>query len=458
MSRSVTILGAGCTGPLLGAMLAARGEQVTIYERRADPRISTPETGRSINLALAARGLHALDRAGLRAAIEPSLVPMRGRLLHAPDGSRTFLPYGQRPDELIYSVPRALLNDVLLDGAEARGVTVRFAERCTGVDFERGRLAFASTDGGVREVPFSDEHPVFGADGAGSVLRRALVSHGLATAQEDFLDHAYRELTILPDAEGRHRLEREALHIWPRGGYMLIALPNVDGTFTVTLFLPRTGPGASFESLRTPAELTAFFAAEFPDAFTLMPALAEEFFAHPPGLMATLHVSRWHDGGRALLVGDAAHAIVPFHGQGMNCAFEDCVLLDELLYGSSPWPAAFADYDRRRRVDTEAIARMAIENYGEMRDRVRDMNFQLQKELALELERRHPTRFIPRYSMVSFHAGIPYSEAERRGALQQEILATALRGRQSLDGIDYLSIARQVESGLSPLHDQAAGH
>ena len=456
MSRSVTILGAGCTGPLLGAMLAARGERVTIYERRADPRRSTPETGRSINLALAARGLHALERAGLRAAIEPALVPMRGRLLHAPDGSRTFLPYGQRPDELIYSVPRALLNDVLLDGAEARGVALRVGERCTGVDLDGGRLLFTGADGGAREVTFSDERPLFGADGAGSILRKSLVGRGLATAQEDFLDHAYRELTILPDADGRHRLEREALHIWPRGGYMLIALPNADGTFTVTLFLPRTGTGASFESLRTPADVVTFFAREFPDALALMPSLAKEFFAHPPGLMATLHVSCWHDGGRALLVGDAAHAIVPFHGQGMNCAFEDCVLLDDLLYGATPWPVVFADYDRRRRIDTEAIARMAIENYGEMRDRVRDQNFQLQKELALELERRHPSRFIPRYSMVTFHAGIPYSEAERRGALQQDILAAALHGRQSLADVDYASIARRVESGLSPLADATA--
>jgi kynurenine 3-monooxygenase len=237
---------------------------------------------------------------------------------------------------------------------------------------------------------------------------------------------------------------------------MLIALPNADGTFTVTLFLPRTGPGGSFESLRTPAELVAFFAREFPDALALLPSLAKEFFAHPPGLMATLHVSRWHDGGRALLVGDAAHAIVPFHGQGMNCAFEDCVLLDELLFGGAPWPAAFADYDWRRRIDTEAIARMAIENYGEMRDRVRDQNFQLQKELALELERRHPTRFIPRYSMVSFHAGIPYSEAERRGALQQNILACALQGRQSLADVDYAAVAQAVESSLSPLLEATA--
>jgi kynurenine 3-monooxygenase len=458
MSRPITILGAGCTGPLLGRMLAARGEQVTIYERRADPRRTARETGRSINLALAARGLHALERAGLRAAIEPVLVPMRGRLVHAPDGSRTFLPYGQRPDELIYSVPRARLNDVLLDGAEAQGVKLHFGERCTSVDFERGQLAFTAADGGVREVPFSEERPVFGADGAGSVLRRALVDSGLATAQEDFLDHAYRELTILPDMDGRHRLEREALHIWPRGGYMLIALPNADGTFTVTLFLPRTGPGASFEALRTPAELTAFFAREFPDALALMPAVAKEFFAHPPGLMATLHVSRWHDGGRALLVGDAAHAIVPFHGQGMNCAFEDCVLLDELLYGTTPWSSAFADYDRRRRVDTEAIARMAIENYGEMRDRVLDANFQLQKELALDLERRHPTRFIPRYSMVTFHADIPYSEAERRGAVQQQILVSALAGRASLAEVDFGSVGRDVEAHLSPLLARSAGH
>lgn len=451
MVRSVTVLGAGCTGPLLATLLARRGIEVTVFERRPDPRRTAPETGRSINLALAARGLNALDAAGLRAGVEPWLVPMRGRLLHNPNGSETFLAYGQHPDERIYSVPRSALNEILLDGAEAAGVTLHFDQRCTAVDIPGGSLTFTSSDGQTRAQSFSETAPLFGADGAGSVLRRALVAGGFATAREDFLDHAYRELTIKADAGGRHRMEREALHIWPRGGYMLIALPNSDGTFTATLFLAREGVSPSFAGLQAPADVEAFFRRDFPDALALIPDLATQFFAHAPGLMATLHVSHWQHGGAALLVGDAAHAIVPFHGQGMNCAFEDCVRLDEMLFTGRPWPDVFQAFDRGRRIDTDAIARMAIENYEEMRDRVRDTGFQLQKELALELERRHPTRFIPRYSMVSFHAGIPYSEAERRGAVQMRILADALAGRAGVTDVDFEAVARAVERDLTAL-------
>ena len=451
MNREITVLGAGCTGPLLGAMLAGHGAKVHVYERRADPRQGVRETGRSINLALAARGLHALEQAGLREAVTPWLVPMRGRLLHAPDGTRTLLPYGQRPNELIWSVPRAQLNEMLLDAADARGVHIHFGHRCTAADYTSGALDFACDDGTTRRVAMNAAQPVFGADGAGSVLRRAMVDAGLTTAREEFLDHAYKELSIPAGPDGRHRMEREALHIWPRGRHMLIALPNSDGTFTATLFLARDGEEPSFASLTDARTVQAFFAANFPDALALMPDVCEEFLAHPAGLMGTVHVARWNVGGQSLLVGDAAHAIVPFHGQGMNCAFEDCVLLDSMLWSGADWATVFADFDRLRRVDAAAIARMAIENYGEMRDRVRDPGFQLQKELALELERRHPTRFIPRYSMVSFRADIPYAEAERRGAVQQQILGDALSGLDSLAGVDYQRVARRIEASLSPL-------
>jgi len=451
MTRQITILGAGCTGPLLGAMLAQRGADVDVYERRADPRLGLRESGRSINLALAARGLNALMHAGLRDSVDPWLVPMRGRLLHAPDGSRTLLPYGQRPHELIWSVPRAELNELLLAAAEARGVRIHFGHRCVAADFAAGVLEFEHAPGATRRVAISDARPVFGADGAGSVLRHAMVDAGLTEAREEFLDHAYKELSIPAGPNGQYRMEREALHIWPRGRHMLIALPNSDGTFTATLFLARDGEAPSFATLTDPRAVIEFFTQNFPDALALMPNLLEEFFAHPAGLMGTVHVTRWNVGGRALLVGDAAHAIVPFHGQGMNCAFEDVVLLDELLWIGSDWATAFADFDRVRRVDAAAIARMAIENYAEMRDRVRDPGFQLQKELALELERRHPTRFIPRYSMVSFHAEIPYSEAERRGAVQTQILGEALAGLDSIAAVDYGHVAKRIEAALTPL-------
>ena len=339
---------------------------------------------------------------------------------------------------------------MLLDAAQARGVTIHFGHRCTAANYAAGTLTFDAPVGTVT-VPLNESRPVFGADGAGSVLRRAMVEAGLAQAREEFLDHAYKELTIPAGANGQHRMEREALHIWPRGRHMLIALPNSDGTFTATLFLARDGEAPSFATLTDERAVVEFFTANFADALALMPDLVSEFFAHPAGLMGTVHVSRWNVGGASLLVGDAAHAIVPFHGQGMNCAFEDCVRLDEMLWTGAEWRDVFADFDRLRRIDAAAIARMAIENYGEMRDRVRDPDFVLQKELALELERRHPTRFIPRYSMVSFHAEIPYSEAERRGAVQQQILVDALAGVDALRDVDYGRVGRQIERELSPL-------
>lgn len=447
----VTIVGAGCTGPLLAALLAKRGIEVTLRERRRDPRLGFREAGRSINLALSARGLHALETAGLRGAIDDLLVPMRGRLIHETDGTRTFMPYGRLPDEFIWSISRGDLNERLLTAAEEHGVAVRFGERFTGANFAGGSLQFEDPAGKTLDVAFSPDNPLIATDGARSAVRGAMLKAQLTNLREEPLSHAYKELLIPAGADGRYQMEREVLHIWPRGTYMLIALPNNDGSFTVTLFLERRGAHPSFDTLNDAAAVNSLMQRDFPDAAALIPDLTNKFLANPPGSMSTIHVSQWHNRAGVLLMGDAAHGVVPFHGQGMNCAFEDCTVLGELLDGGQDWNGLFAQFAMRRQPDTESIARMAVENYEEMRNTVRDPMFQLQKKLSLELEQRHPGRFIPRYSMVSFHAEIPYSEAERRGAIQQGILAEALRGHGDLAHLDYQRIDSMILTRLEPI-------
>jgi kynurenine 3-monooxygenase len=411
----VNIVGAGLAGALLALLLARRGLRVTLYERRSDPRQASPERGRSINLALAARGIRALEHAGLMAEVRPLLIAMRGRMVHELSGASALQPYGQRADEVIWSVGRADLNRVLIAAALAHAdVRVHFNQQCVGASLAQERLRLRDEHGTVREVALG---VTVGTDGAGSALRAALAAQRLTQVREDWLDHDYKELTV-PPAGTVPALERHALHIWPRGGFMLIALPNTDASFTATLFLARSGFGA----LTRPAAVEEFFAREFPDAVAHMPHLVTEFFAHPQGQLGTVHAAPWHALGRVLLVGDAAHAIVPFHGQGMNAAFEDCTVLDALLGECEDFGELFARYEAQRRPDTEAIAQMALENYGEMRDAVRDAGFLRRKELAMALERRFPERFIPRYSMVMFHPEIPYAQALERGAIQARLL------------------------------------
>ncbi len=451
MTKNAIILGAGCTGPLLAILLAGRGFKTQIFERRPDPRLGQRETGRSINLALAARGLNALEHAGLRRAVDPWLVPMYGRLVHGLDGSQTLIPYGQRADEMIWSVPRAALNELLLDAAESRGVQIHFGQRCTRADLSRGELEFIDPNARTSHITLDEAQPVFGADGAGSVLRRAMIETGRISAREEFLDHAYKELSIPAGPQGEYQMQREVLHLWPRGGHMLIALPNHDGTFTATLFLARAGDAPNFQMLTDAAAVDAFFTEHYPDARALMPNLVAEFLGHPAGLMGSLYVSQWNLSGQAVLLGDAAHAMVPFHGQGMNCGFEDCVVLEGLLDGAPSWASVFEKFNAERRKDAEAIIRMALENYGEMRDTVRDPSFALQKELSLELERRYPTRFIPKYAMVSFRADIPYSQAESRGAIQTQILNEATRGLTTLAEVDFVAVGAQIEARLTQM-------
>jgi kynurenine 3-monooxygenase len=419
--QPVNIVGAGLAGALLAILLARRGFAVELYERRSDPRAIESERGRSINLALAARGIAALERAGMMERIRPLLIPMRGRMIHPLVGETELQPYGQRQNEVIYSVSRADLNRVLIEEAALHpGVRLKFQHTCLAAQPEAAALRFRDAGTGSEcAVPIA---PTFATDGAGSAVRSSLARPGLINVREDRLDHDYKELTIAAGDDGRHVMEPHALHIWPRGGFMFIALPNSDGSFTATLFLARNGHD-SFDTLTSPERIATLFRRQFPDALQLMPHLIEEFTTHPQGQLGTVHTRPWHVGGQVLLLGDAAHAIVPFHGQGMNAAFEDCLVLDDLLARHDSWDTLFADFERARLPNTAAIAAMALENYVEMRDTVRDPGYVRRKALAMELERRFPDRFIPRYSMVMFHPEISYAEAMRRGREQEGILS-----------------------------------
>ncbi len=403
----VNIIGAGLAGSLLAILLAKRGFKVAVYERRPDPRNGPVDRGRSINMALAARGIRGLTLAGVLERVMPFAIPMRGRLVHEHDGSAELQMYGVRPEEVIYSISRADLNSTLIQAAsELPGVEFHFGQLCLGLAHEKNLLEMRdAVTGHIYHLP---AQPSIATDGAGSDVRESLVARQATTVREEPLEHDYKELNI-PARDGKHVLDPNALHIWPRGGFMLIALPNPDGTFTATLFLARIGNN-SFESLRSTENVEAFFAREFPSARALMPDLVHEFFEHPQGALGTVYTHGWHLDGDVLLLGDAAHAIVPFHGQGMNIAFEDCTELIRKMDLHSRLEGLFEAFEHERRPNTDALAQMALENYLEMREAVLDPEYRRKKREAEELERKDPN-FIPRYSMVMFHPEISYQQA-----------------------------------------------
>jgi kynurenine 3-monooxygenase len=444
----ITLVGAGLAGSLLAIFLARRGHRVTLLERRPDPRKTGASAGRSINLALANRGIAALEEVGVMESLRPALIPMAGRMLHDEEGRLKLIPYGNKPHEVINSVSRAGLNMLLLDAAEATGkVSIRFGATVCGVEFADRQVRFSAGENSERQPRATPYAVLIGTDGSASAVRAAILERTGGRLDEEPLGHGYKELSILPAAGGRFRMEKGALHIWPRGEYMLIALPNVDGSFTVTLFLPNQGE-ESFQALTTPEAVHALFERRFADAMALMPRLAEDFFGNPTGHLETIRCEPWSFEDHGLVLGDAAHAIVPFHGQGMNAAFEDCSALDRCLRDPDrPWNEIFAEFQARRRPDTDAIADMALENYVEMRSTVREPKFQLKKDLSFRLEERHPGRFIPRYSMVMFHT-IPYAEAQRRGAIQEGILDELTRTATSLDEVDLARADRLIAERL----------
>ena len=449
--QRITIIGAGLAGALLAILLAQRGWKVEVFERRGDPRMHGYAGGRSINLALAERGLHALRQAGADGGVLAQAVMMRGRMVHPLGGTPGLQRYGRDDSEVIWSINRGELNTVLIEAAEAAGAVLHFDRRLDRVDFERGTIVVKG-DGHEETHPFD---ALVGADGAGSTLRAQMALHADLGERTEWLDHGYKELEIPPGPSGSFRIEANALHIWPRGHYMCIALPNDERTFTVTLFMPHAGPHPSFETVPDGDAARVFFEQEFPDAVPLIPRLEHDYDGNPVGSLATLYLDRWHLGGRAVLLGDAAHAMVPFHGQGMNCAFEDCVALAEALSSHGDVGDAFAAFERERAPNAAAIQQMALENYIEMRDRVDDAGYRLQRALELVLQDRHLGRFVPHYAMVSFMR-IPYAVALERSEVQRGILERATAGLDTLDRVDWSALDADIQARLTPLADTPA--
>ncbi len=447
-AHTLTIVGAGLVGSLLAVLLARQGHRVELFERRSDPRRIGYEGGRSINLAMAARGLRALDAAGVRQAVMAEAVMMRGRMVHERGGEVGLQRYGRDDSEVIWSVHRGRLNLTLLDAAEAAGARLHFDQRITDIDWDSNQLLIAAPDGATRRHRAG---LILGTDGAGSAIRAAMAHAADLGERFEPLDHGYKEVAIGPANGGGFKLEPHALHIWPRDAFMLIALANIDGSFTGTLFLSEAGdPG--FAGLTTPESVRAFYGQHFPDAVPLIDDLVGDFFRHPTGMLGTLWLDRWHLDGRALLLGDAAHAIVPFHGQGMNCGFEDALALSELVAaGSLDDPAAlFARFAADRKRNADAIARMALENYIEMRDRVDDPDYKRRRAIEAELQRRHPHRFMPRYALVTFSA-LPYADCESVGARQAAFVADLLHRYGDVDGIDWDDVEVRIGNALAPL-------
>ena len=447
VERRLTIVGAGLAGALLATLLAQRGFKVDVFERRGDPRIDGYAGGRSINLALAERGLHALRQAGADDEVLAQAVMMRGRMVHPLGGEPHLQRYGRDDSEVIHSISRGELNLTLIDAAEAAGAVLHFDRGLVEVDFDEGIAVLRDNHNRRHAHAFS---ALLGCDGAGSVLRAEMDRASALGARVESLGHGYKELEIPPGYDGDFRIEPNALHIWPRGRFMCIALPNDERTFTVTLFMPNENGHPSFASIDDGAGALALFEREFPDLLPLVPRLQADYERNPVGSLATLYLDRWTLGGRAVLVGDAPHAMVPFHGQGMNCAFEDCVALADHLARAEDLESAFAAYERERAPNARAIQAMALENYLEMRDRVDDDDYLIQRALELELAERHPDRFVPRYSMVSFMR-LPYATAFERGRVQRELLVEATRGKASLHDIDWAWLDAEVRRRLEPL-------
>ena len=438
-------MGAGLSGSLLSIYLARRDFEVEVYEARSDARKSGIIQGRSINLALSDRGIAALREVGMDEYMLREAVPMRGRMIHGTDGNTKLLPYSGRQGEFINSISRSGLNIALMNEAQKKyGVRFRFNQKCVGFHSSTGAAIVENTRAGGRKTIRGDV--LFAADGAGSAVRKAMLDGALPrfNFSQSWLEHGYKELHIPPGANGDFLMKKNALHIWARRSFMMIALPNFDGSFTCTIFLAHMGKN-SFEQLPDEKSLINFFQINFPDAVALMPTLVEDFFTNPIGNLGTIKCFPWNVGGKSLLLGDSAHAIVPFYGQGMNCSFEDCRVLDSLVekYGAD-WEIVFEEYGKLRKQNTDAIAEMAEENFYEMRDAVADPVFVRKRELETKLEQTFPDYF-SKYSLVTFREDLPYSVAKQKGNAQDKLLMEICSEIEEVSEIDLNEVMRKVK-------------
>lgn len=451
--KDIIVVGAGLVGSLLALLLARRGHRVRVFERRPDMRKVAIPAGRSINLALSDRGWRALEAVDVADEVRAHALPMKGRMMHGESGELSFLPYG-KSGQAIYSVSRGALNMLLMDRAEAHDdVRLAFEQRCVEVDFERPAVVLEDVQTGARIREGADL--VLGTDGAFSAVRLAMQMRPRFDYEQHYERHGYKELSIPPTGKTgaeRFALDPGALHIWPRGGFMLIALPNTDGSFTVTLFLPYEGE-RSFASLQTPADVERFFGEVFPDAKALLPTLGEDFFKNPTGDLVTVRCAPWHVADKVCLLGDAAHAIVPFYGQGMNAGFEDVRVLADLMDAQpadgDDWAGVLSRFSSLRKANADAIADLALDNFVEMRDRVADPRFLLRKKIEARIHQRYGESYLPLYSMVTF-SHLPYAEAQRRGR-EHDALMTRI---MALDGIearwDSPEVDSLIEAALGP--------
>ena len=443
MKKSVTIVGAGLVGSLLSIYLSKRGYKVNVFERRADMRLETMSAGRSINLALSDRGWRGLEGVGIADDIKKIAIPMYGRFIHHKDGTNAYQPYG-KDNQAIFSVSRADINMKLMDLAEQQeNVNIQFNKKCTLIN--RKDLAITFEDNLTKEISNTSADLLFGADGAFASSRLSIqLQSDRFEYNQHYIDCGYKELIIPAGINGEFLLDKNALHIWPRGSFMMIALPNPDGNFTCTLFLPFEGE-KSFSNLKTDKQVEEFFKSEFSDAFTLMPTLISDFKTNTTASLVTVKCAPWVFDNKIGLIGDAAHAIVPFYGQGMNCGFEDCVVLNELIEKHNDnWDIIFPEYEQLRKPDGDAIADLAIANFVEMRDKTADPKFILQKKIEAKFSQHYPDKWIPLYSMVTYSPHIRYSTALKEGQKQQKIMDEIM----AFNNIESIWESDEIESEI----------
>jgi kynurenine 3-monooxygenase len=443
--NEVTILGAGLIGSLMGIYLKRHGLEVAIYDKRPDKR-KTPysEDGRSINMALSHRGWKSLEQVGLREKVEPLAIPMYGRRIHDEHGATTFIPYG-KAGQAIYSISRGKFNELLAAEAERSGAVIHFEHKCSNVDFRTKEVKFETPQGEKKFVA-----PVLiGADGAYSTLRMAMQKQIRFNYKQEYISHGYKELSIPATANGEFAMDPNALHIWPRGKFMLIALPNPDKSFTCTLFLPFEGSLVSFDKIQDTKDLEIVFTNYFDDAYALMPDLKTEFFKNPTSALINVECFPWVQ-DQSLLLGDASHAMVPFYGQGMNCGFEDCAILNELIQklGTNSWDLVFEKFQKKRKPDTDAICQLAMENFVEMRDSVSDPKFLLRKKIEAKLHELYPNDWVPLYSMVTF-TDMRYAEAYAQGKIQEGVMNKVMADpliTENWSKLDFDAIIHMMET------------